>query len=270
MTNPRSAAWRRRPRFLPTPRDRLILEAIRTHGRLTMQQIRRLFFRRPDGRLASVQATNARLLKLSLNELIAPAVVSTGRGSGPYAYALTSAGLATLGASARGRATGGPVWHALELAEIRVRLQEELEQRGGSLAEWRGDDALRALLRRSRGAPMPDALVHWRLLRSEGVFLLELDRGSESLAVLTGKIRRYDALFASHAHRELLPGLGLRPRLAIAVAGAGRKARLVAWLAARRPERFTVAIAVLGDVLDHPCGGVWWRGDLRDEGSLFT
>ena len=53
----RSVSSPRSPlRFLPTPRDRSILETIATHGRMTRSQIQRLFFRREDGVLASNQA----------------------------------------------------------------------------------------------------------------------------------------------------------------------------------------------------------------------
>ncbi len=57
MKNRKSAASpHRQLRFLPTPRDRLILEAVYTHSRLTSSQIRRLFFGSASGTLASVQA----------------------------------------------------------------------------------------------------------------------------------------------------------------------------------------------------------------------
>src|SRR5712692_10091042 len=82
----------RQLRFLPTPRDRLILEAVRTHSRLTREQIRRLFFRRPDAALASPQSVNARLLKLVVLGYLEPVVVNAGHGSGPYAYGLGQGG----------------------------------------------------------------------------------------------------------------------------------------------------------------------------------
>jgi hypothetical protein len=267
MTNQKSAHSRGPSRFLPTPRDRLVLEAIRAHGRLTRQQIRRLFFRRSLGRLTSVQAVNARLLKLTRQGLLAPLVVSSGRGAGPYAYGLTSAGRAAVGMRGRG-GIGTSVWHQLELAEIRVRLENTLQQRGGHLLEWRGDDALRALLHGTRGAPFPDALVHWQLDKSEGTFLLELDRGSESLAVLTAKVARYRSFFALRMHQGLLPGLGLRPRLAIVVASPERQRRLIRWCASRREERITIALAVLHDLLRDPLGAVWWRSDVGLPGRL--
>jgi hypothetical protein len=246
------------------------LEAIHAHGRLTRQHVRRLFFRKRHRQLTSVQAVNARLLKLAQQQLISPVVVTSTRGAGPYAYALTKRGRALLRGPAHIRsAEHGPVWHRIELAEIRVRLEESLAHHGGSLVEWLGDDTLRGLLRTSRG-PIPDALVHWRLRHGEGVFLLELDRGTESLAVLTAKLERYRAMFAKRTHRELLPGLGLRPRLAIVVSSAERATRLVRWFGVRYAgaATFTFAVAVFRDVIHAPLSHMWWRSDLDGAGSI--
>jgi hypothetical protein len=259
---------------LPTPRDRLVLEAVRTHGRLTREHVRQLFFRFPNGKLSSVQNVNERLRKLVAAGLLEPVVVSLGRGSGPYAYAIASRGEELLrGRVVTARARGhGPVWHLLEIAEFRVRVQLALEGAGGSLVEWQGEPLLRSLFIRRAGWPLPDALVHWRLERREGAFLLEWDRGSESLAVLTAKLARYDNYWRARGHRELLPGLGLRPRLAIVVPSADRATRLVAWLSHARAHAVssTVFITVRADVLTRPLGDCWWRSDKKAPGTLFA
>jgi hypothetical protein len=125
------------------------------------------------------------------------------------------------------------------------------------------------LLKGRAAWPGPDALVHWRLARHEGTFLLEWDRGTESVAVLVAKLGRYAAYARGGGHHVLLPGLGLRPRLAIVVS-ASRQARLVRFLAERRTAApLTVAIGAQPEVLDDPLSAPWWRSDLRGPGSLF-
>lgn len=258
----------RRPRFAPTPRDRAVLVAIRTHTRLTGDQIRRLFFHTRT-RLVAPQTVNARLRRLTDLGYLDVVVVDRGHGSGPYAYGLGPHGAALLEQTASSK-RAGPVWHYLELAELRVRLEEELRAAGGTLVEWVGDNALRALVRGERGWPVPDALVHWRLEGREGTFLLEVDRGTESLAVLVAKLRRYAAYTQSRGHLRLLPGLGLRPRLAIVV-GERRRPRLIRYLQeVRSLPALTVAVGAAPEVARDPLGRAWWRADLGGPGSLFV
>jgi hypothetical protein len=262
----------RRPRFLPTPRDRAVLLAVRTLTRMSGGQIRRLFFRSITGRLASPQTVNARLRRLTDVGYLDVVIIDRGHGAGPYAYGLGPHGAALLDSAPfpRRRAGPGPVWHYLEIAELRVRLEEQLRVAGGTLVEWLGDSALRALLRGERGWPVPDAVVHWQLRGREGVFLLEWDRGTESLAVLVAKLRKYGSYARSRGHRQLLPGLGLRPRLAIVV-GDQRHARLLRYL---RESRFlpnlTIAVGAVSEVTRDPFGRSWWRSDMDGPGSLFS
>lgn len=273
MTNQRSGRSRPPPRFLPTPRDRRVLEAIRTHGRLSREQIRRLFFRQPNGHLSSIQSANARLHKLVAAQLLDPVVVSLGRGSGPYAYAISRRGAELVTGHAKGTAAGvGPVWHLLEIAEFRVHLELALQRAGGVLVEWQGEALLRGLFHRRTGWPLPDAVVHWRLPDSEGAFLLEWDRGTESLALLAAKLLRYENYWRGHGHRELLPGLGLRPRLAIVVPTADRASRVVAWHRQHRgrASSSTVLVATQADALDRPLADSWWRSDTDAAGALFA
>lgn len=274
MPNQRSGRSRRPPRFLPTPRDRLVLEAVRTHGRLTREHIRRLFFRLPGGHLSSVQNVNARLHMLTAARLLDPVVVSLGRGSGPYAYAISRHGEQLLQGHSNKHSDGmrGPVWHLLEIAEFRVRLQLALERSGGVLVEWQGEALLRSLFHRRTGWPLPDAVVHWRLPEREGAFSLEWDRGSESLAILTAKLVRYDNYGRARGHRELLPGLGLRPRLAIVVPSGERAERLVSWHRQHRDRArpSTVFVATQADALTRPLANCWWRSDTDGAGTLFA
>jgi hypothetical protein len=273
MQNQKSAAYRYpRLRFLPTPRDRLVLQAVRTHGRLTAEQLQRLFFRHPSGRLVSRQAVNARLHRLTSLKLLESVVVNGGHGAGPYAYGLGPAGrqlLTRMSRTPRGHSVGA-VWHLLEVAEFRVRLQEELTRGGGELAEWVGEAALRGFLVGRRQWPVADALVHWRLSGREGTFLLEWDRGTETLAILTSKLFRYLDFWQVRGHRELLPGLGLKPRLLLVVASSERASRIAEWLVRQNRERLsgTVLVGVARSVLRDPLGKVWWRSDLRRPGEI--
>ena len=258
---------------MPTPRDRRILEAVRVHQRLTREHIRRLFFRRQDGGLASPQAVNGRLRKLVAPGYLEPLVVNGGHGAGPYAYGLGVAGrifLRGMAASAKTTAAG-PVWHQLEIAEFRVRLEEELNRRRGEVVEWLGEPVLRKLLLGKGGSPVPDGLVHWRLGGVEGTFYLEWDRGSESLAILTLKLRKYFHSWRARGHRELLPGLGLRPRLVIVVPSRERGRRLVEWLGSKMSHQSpaTTLIGIADDILKQPLGQTWWRSDSRAPGKLI-
>jgi len=270
MKNPKSASPpRRRLRFLPTPRDRAILELLHTHTRLTVDQIRRLFFRRESGNLATSQAVTARLRRLSAVGLLEPLVVNAGHGAGPYAYGLSPGGSQMIGARSR-RGAPGPVWHYLEVAEFRLRLQQALEDQSGHLVEWLGDPALRALAHGHHGWPVPDGVAHWRLPRREGSFLLEWDRGTETLGVLAAKLSRYAAYWRARGHRVLVPGLGLRPRLLVVVQSEERATRLVRSLNERRGElRTTTVIGTAKDSFEHPLGARWWRSDTGQLGTFY-
>lgn len=260
----RAYSGRTDQRFLPTPRDRRILEAVRVHGRLTSQQIRRLFFRQTD-QLATLQAVNARLRRLVDRRYLEVLIVDRGRGSGPYAYGLGPAGHALLHRLASGRRafSSKAVWHLLEVGEFRVELELSLSRQGGELVEWVGEGTLRGILAGRKGWPIPDALVHWRHRRREGVLLLEWDRGSESLPLLTRRLERYAAYGRARGHRELLPGLGLKPRLVVVVSSGDRARRLVEWLGSRQGLPYTVAVGLAAEVTQQPLATVWWRSDLN-------
>ncbi len=223
-----------------------------------------LFFRK-NGSTAAPQTVSARLRRLTNAGYLSAVVIDRGRGSGPYAYALSSLGYQALGLRVSTRPPGGPVQHDLEVADFRIALEYALRPHGGRLVEWLGEPQLRGLIRK-RNMPVPDALVHWKLRTREGAFFLEHDRGTETLATLTAKLEKYAGFWKARSHRLLLPGLGLRPRLIILV-GSARSRRLVTFLE-QHPVGTTVLVGVYGHVLDQPLGRIWWRSDLRDFGSL--
>lgn len=244
---------------MPTPRDRRLFEALRVHTHLTAGQVRRLFFCKHGG-FAAPQVVNVRMRKLMDAGFVSAVRLDHGHGAGPYAYTLSLAGRALLLGvpQRRRRLSSGPPWHDLEIADFRVALEEALHHRGGRVVEWVGEPQLRSLIR-GRDLPVPDALVHWRLRDREGAFFFEHDRGSEPLATLTGKVGRYANFFRRRGHRRLLPGLGLRPRLAIVLPGT-RAARLIRALR-ERDMPMTVLIGNQDNILHDPLARTWWRSD---------
>ncbi len=243
-----------------------ILSAIRVHRRLTASQIRRLFFRAENGGFAAIQTVHARLRRLIELGYLDTVVVDGGRGAGPHAYGVTTRGLRELDAPPRRRGHPGPILHDLQLAELRVNLQLELESQGGELVEWVGEGDLRSLLHGSL-APRPDGLCHWRLKGRHGVILFELDTGTEPFTVLTAKLARYGRWLRSGSHRELVPGLGLRPRIAF-VAPRGRAARLVRHLRSMR-NATGVFVGVDAEVIARPLDRRWWSGQTGQLGDLL-
>jgi hypothetical protein len=232
---------------------------------LTGEQIRRLFFRTRDGEPASKQAVNARLRKLVEAGYLMAFVLDLGRGAGPNVY--------TLGPNARtarkriprsGRADSGSVWHDLEVADFRVCLQEDLEASGGELVEWLGEPALQAVMPQ-RSWLVPDAFVHWRLPDREGAFMLEWDRGTESMPVLTKKILRYTDFWRTGSYRQAIPGLGLKPRLAVVLTSVARARRLISWLSELQTTTAlpTTFIGMTADAAKRPLGESWWRSGTK-------
>lgn len=267
----RSAPSHIRTRFLPTPRDLAILQAVRTHTRLTANQVRRLFFRGPGDRLKAPQTVSARLRRLVAYGYLESLVADRGHGAGPHAYGLGPRAHSLFPRAAVRRLRGpGPVLHQLEVAEFRVRLEETLRGRDGELVEWIGEPTLRSLGRTQRRWPVPDALVHWCLRDREGTFLLEWDRGTESLAILSAKLERYAVYHRDRGYRRWLPGLGLRPRLAVVTTSA-RAVRLVRLVRNQKHRStLTIAIAPVEAALRDPLAATWWRSDLSGAASLFA
>ena len=225
---------------------------------MTAFQLRRLFFGVSGDRLAAPQTVHARMRRLVDLRYVDIQVLDGGRGSGPYAYGLTARGLRVLGAPVRRRGHPGPIRHDVLVAELRVNLELGLRAAGGELREWVGEPDLRSLLH-GVTAPRPDGLAHWRLGRREGVIAFEVDTGTEPFATLVAKLPRYAKWFRSGNHRELVPGLQLRPRLAF-VAPRARASRLVRHLAVLASPPL-VFVGIDEEVIPEPLAPRWWRSD---------
>lgn len=146
------------------------------------------------------------------------------KGPNVSLLALAAAGFDALGVRTRTpRGRLGPVRHHHDVAHVRSRWELSPRSHGGRIVEWLGESQLRAFIR-GRDAPVPDALVHWS--NRDGAFFLDLDRGTETLATLTAKLHKYAGFWRSRSHRQLPPGLSLRPRLVILL-GRARAHRLV-------------------------------------------
>lgn len=268
--------------MLPTPRDKAIVLAVYTHGRLSREQIRRLFFRKISRgaggpvNLASVQAAAARLRRLAEAGYLWRVPAPVLRGSGQYLYSLGRLGAQLLAAeykistSPAGHRALTPSFlalnHTLEVADFYIALKESLERNGGTISIWLGERqaAHRFSHQGRRRMIAPDAYCLWSLPRREGPFFLEWERGYQSLNVIGDKLDGYDAYYARRAYLEHLGEVGLTPRLAFVVPDARRQRHLLNWLGRQRSRgrwNFlpTVLVGVRSAVLADPLGPTWAR-----------
>jgi hypothetical protein len=139
--------------MLPTPRDKAIILAVYTHGHLSREQIRRLFFRKEAGKgsaaLASVQAAGARLRRLARAGYLVRAARRVMQGSGQYLYTLGPMGIRLLSLeyriptrtpSGRGGPSGFlPLNHTIEVADFYITLKEAFELADGTILTWLGE-----------------------------------------------------------------------------------------------------------------------------------
>jgi hypothetical protein len=79
--------------------------------------------------------------------------------------------------------------HTLAVADVLVALQRPGFAAPLRVTSWQGESELRAWA--SPGAPYPDARLTWTSPRRKGVWLLELDRATESRAAWRRKLARH-------------------------------------------------------------------------------
>lgn len=278
MSTPRSGdASAPRP---PTARDRAIIRDVLRHGQMTRHQIQRLHFRH-GGYVASFQAVCRRLALLTAWGYLSRARLPVPVGSGPFVYQVGPNARLALGEEpgdrlpARRRVRTAPALaHRLEIVDFYIALREALEGEGAILT-WLGESEARfqGTAGGRRLVIAPDAYCLWRRGGAEGVFFLEWDRGTESLARLADKLTRYDRYYAVELYHDHLGEEGLRPRLLFVVPDARRAERVRDWLVRRRAQRAyphlpTVLIGRQERVQADPLGWVWERADGGVDGPV--
>lgn len=279
--------------MLPTPRDKAIVLAVYTHGRLSREQIRRLFFRKAARgpvapvKLASVQAAAARLRRLAEAGYLWRVPTPVIRGSGQYLYSLGRLGAQLLAAeykisaSPAGRQPLTPSFlalnHTLEVTDFYIALKESLERSGGTILTWLGDrqSAHRFHHQGRRRIIAPDAYCLWSLPRREGSFFLEWERGHQSLKVIGEKLDNYDAYYARRGYLEHLGEVGLTPRIAFVVPDPRRQGHLLSWLGRQKDRgrwRFlpTTLAGVRSAVLADPLAPAWSESARQGAISLVS
>jgi hypothetical protein len=272
--------------MLLTPRDKAMILAVYVHGRLSREQLRRLFFRLADGRLASVQATAARLRRLAETGYLSRVPAPTLKGSGQYLYSLGPLGSRLLAAEykiittphSRRSLTASflALNHTLEVVDFFIALKEQLESAGGTITTWLGErQALHRFHHQGRRRMIaPDAYCLWSLAGREGSFFLEWERGHQALEAIAAKLDGYDAYYARRAYLEHLGEVGLTPRLLFVVPDGRRSQQLVGWLD-RQSERGrwrylpTILVGVRPAVLADAIGPVWLRPGAAYPRRLF-
>jgi hypothetical protein len=279
--------------MLPTPRDKAIVLAVYVHGRLSREQIRRLFFRKEAGsaasaagRLASIQAAAARLKLLALAGYLSRVPAPVLKGSGQYLYSLGPLGSRLLATEYKITATPSSrrsltasflaLNHTLEVADFYIAVKEALENSGGAILSWLGErQALHRFYHQGRRrAIAPDAYCLWSLKGREGSFFVEWERGHQSLNVIADKLDSYDAYYARRAYLEHLGEVGLTPRLVFVVPDVRRHRQLLGWLSrqqVRRRWRFlpTVLVGIRASVMASPLEAAWSNPAVVGTVKLF-
>ena len=120
---------------------------------------------------------------------------------------------------------------------------------------------------------VPDGFCHWRLFGREGAFFLEWDRGTESMVVLSQKLRRYADYFRPALYRQHLT-IDLKPRLLLVVSEARRREALLRWLQRGFPagpseQLPTLLVASWVEVRAVPLGTVWFRPGVREASEFW-
>jgi hypothetical protein len=280
--------------MLPTPRDKAIILAVYTHGHLSREQVRRLFFRKEAGKgsaaLASVQATGARLRRLAKAGYLIRAARRVMQGSGQYLYTLGPMGVRLLSleyriqariASVREVPSGFlPLNHTIEVADFYIALKEALEllELGdGAILTWLGEReaAFRFYHQGRKRMIAPDAYCLWSRAGKASSFFLEWERGTQGLVVLAAKLDGYDAYYTRRGYLEHLGEVGLTPRLVFVFPQERRAREFRGWLDRhinRGRWRFlpTILVGVRLRVLGEPLGKVWGKpgaGGLVSLGS---
>lgn len=251
VVSPPGRGWRRRKEIVVNPeyvrglleqariteRDELLMRYLASTPVLSARQIHRLVWFD-----CSVSNMSRRLREL-YDYHIVDRVRMVNKEEG-IVYALGKAARIWLFSESRGG--DGPrvnlkiLDHDLSLAEVLVRLQEELRRAGDEHQlrlnlEWKGEAECRVLSSKSKVMLEPDALA---ILTGQGwgfSFYLEADRGTEGLAAFDGKVKRY---LNTRRHIDLRVN-GHLPGVFVTTTTGERAERLAELIAAQQYKIFT-------------------------------
>ena len=282
MRNQRNAAVK--SILPPTSRDREIIRGLFKHGQMVREQIRRLYFRRNSGEMASVQAACRRLRLLTERGYLTRVRLPVLQGSGPYVYEPGRAAAGILDEEERralGRRrrveTAAGFLHSLEAVDFYIALKESLEARGGSVVIWLGEKEVRCHFGGGgrRLLLSPDGYCLWSLGLEEGSFFLEWDRGTESMTRLSEKLIRYEAYYQAQAYRDHLGETGMRPRLAIVAPDQRRERKITDWIASKLSKGGlaslpTTLIAAKDLAMKDPLRPIWCSSGVDGRISLLA
>jgi hypothetical protein len=165
-----------------SPRDRAVVEAVRTFRQLTADQIVRLFF--AEGEAATQRAKARRCLR----RLVEAGVVGRIKERSIGGWANGSQGYCYVPPKSTARIRDP---HTLDIAELYVRLRA---------AERRGRCEVLAYEpeRRVEGFGfIPDAAVRLRVGERRRQAFVEVDNGTESKALLAAKVVAYELAYGS-------------------------------------------------------------------------
>ena len=263
-----------------TPRDLRIMRAVVQHGRLTREQVRKLFFQKGRG-LASVQAVCRRLRILNERGYLIRTRLPTPMGSGPYVYQPGNLAVAAMSRDGSGLKRPGDrrrrtqsaveLLHGLEIVDFYIQLKRSLVERDGEILVWLSERQCRYRIpRHGRSLPFtPDAYCLWGLGSEEGAFFLEWDRGTESMVRIAEKLTRYEVYYRARAYHDHLGEIGLQPRLLFVVPDERRQRKFVQWRS-RNPARGkwtslpTILVATREHAHSQPLEEIWHKpGDAR-------
>lgn len=248
-------------------RDRLILDDLARVRVLSGGQLERLRFGhvQPSARGRVRRRVLRRLGTLHLITTLDRRIGGVRAGSAGLVYALTAAGHRLVAGTENRRPrkplTPGPAFlaHSLDVAEIYVALHEATRLADVSLSHFVVESAAAWQAPDRFGQPQPlkpDALLVLETRVFQDVWWVEVDRGTESLPRLRGKLASYQRLARSGR-----PGpFGVMPRVLITVCNRDRLAaveRLVVQLGEpaglfRACLHHDARDVLLGDVVEKP------------------
>jgi hypothetical protein len=251
-----------------TDRDRELTRLVARHRVLTTDQ------------LAALKFSNLTTARHRLSVLVRLGVLRRFRphretGSAPWHYVLGPVGAALLGQEDRDEKKWAPqvradrqlalersqrLGHMTGTSWFFVALAKQAREGGGELAEWLNEaETVTSFNHASAWAdirsrfPNPDGAGTWAQDGRQVRFLLEYDTGSESLAVLTGKLDGYQALASAMAWNDQVCPVVL---FCFTSARREQSARR-ALTATREAPALRIATAAIDPRTVSPAGPVW-------------